>query len=149
MSEILDQVNSREDIKRFRNKLIPIWMRMSSWFFMGLSVVLPIVIGYTFYYRYEKTPIIESNLALEQIYLAGFGLLIAVMLLSGITGYAILTKRRWAIVFGIVYASFSLVVYGYSLINQFNYSLLTIELLLVFFLYHLITMRKSWERGKA
>lgn len=142
--DILDQkTESRIEKRKRRDKLIPFWMRVSCWFFMGFSILLPFVISFSVY----KSNLFDSDYNYEKAYLIGFAILVVLMILSGVTGFAILRKKWWAINFGILYGVVAILVFGYSLFHaQYSIHLAVVELLLLFFLFHLLRMKPQWER---
>ena len=144
MSEILDDLHPERSIKTKRNKLIPIWLRVSCWFFMGLAVVIPIAILYQLANSIENSYSLSIQITPEMINFKGLGILIFVLLMAGITGASILAKKKWALTFAITYTSMTLVIFGYSLIVAFTPALLAIELLLLFFFYYVTSIYKKW-----
>ena len=129
------------------HQLPPKWVKFFSWCFAYLTII-PILVAGQLIFRGDIFGLSAYGFSIN----GGSGqlhftiLLAGALLLGGLTGIFILTWRRYAYDFGIVYSLFALAVIGYGYLS--GVSPLNDGgaqgFLIVFFLIHLIRYRSAW-----
>lgn len=134
-----------------RRDLLPLWIKIFTWFFMLLFFIVPILIiygalGYTAdlaIYGIETTfPLSPTGIFLSSLFV-----------LKGITAIALWTERDWAIRIGLIDAVLGIAICTYIMLVQpfmnesgFAFTIRLELVALIPYLIKLIKIRPDWEK---
>lgn len=136
-----------QDPKFIRKKLLPLWIKIFSWIFLVIGLLLPLIIFSGIVMHSFAAAM--YGLETENIYSFEALLLISIYAFKTFTAYGLLKYKDWAVKFGIIDAITGIAictgVMGYQIVQDIKFDFRLELLFLIPYLIKLQKIKTNWK----